>query len=296
MYFSRVSMHDVVGKLRARIGLVPPGRLAVVADVLLVEAVLCAAGLVRVAGPEAGGVGGQRLVAEDEIARGVQTELELRVGDDDPGREGVLGGGAVEEKRDLLDAPEQVVPDELGGLVARDVLVVTARRLRRRREDRLGKLLRLLQTLRQPVPADLARRLVVLPARARDVAAHDALDRQHLEPPTLHRPAVLADREHVVRRRSARGARTSNRYSPVRTRPLSGISVGRTTSKVEIRSLATSRSFPRQSRRSRESFRTRRAGAQAWAGSPFRASRRAKDGVEMAGVDGEVEDRVEIDM
>ncbi len=40
---------------------------------------------------------------------------------------------------------------------------------------------------RQVDPADGARGLVVLPARARDVAAHDALDRHHLEPLDQHR-------------------------------------------------------------------------------------------------------------
>ena len=45
---------------------------------------------------------------------------------------------------------------------------------------------------------------VVLPARAGEVAAHDALDRQHLEPPALDRAAVLAQREQVVRDELAR--------------------------------------------------------------------------------------------
>ena len=55
------------------------------------------------------------------------------------------------------------------------------------------------QALGQHVPADLAGREVVLPARAGDVAAHDALERQHLEPPALGRAAVVAQREQMVR-------------------------------------------------------------------------------------------------
>ena len=95
---------------------------------------------------------------------------------------------------------------------------------------------RLAQPLGQRVPADRAARAVVLPARACEIAAHDALDRQHLEPPALHRAAVVADREHVVRDDPA--SRVNQKpESPVSTRPLSGISVGRMTSKVEIRSL-----------------------------------------------------------
>ena len=49
------------------------------------------------------------------------------------------------------------------------------------------------------MPADLAGRLVVLPARARKISAHDALDRQHLEPPALGRATVVAQRQQVVR-------------------------------------------------------------------------------------------------
>ena len=45
-----------------------------------------------------------------------------------------------------------------------------------------------------------------------------------------------------------------NAESPVRTRPLSGISVGRTTSKVEMRSLATSRSLSGSSSKSSRTF------------------------------------------
>ena len=53
--------------------------------------------------------------------------------------------------------------------------------LRARREDRLRQLLGLLQSARQRDAGDGAARLVVLPAGAGDVAAHDALDRQHLQ-------------------------------------------------------------------------------------------------------------------
>ena len=85
-YFARVCATTSVGQLGAGVGLVPAGLLAVVADELLVEAVLRAARLVRVRGPEARRVGRQRLVAEHELAVGVEAELELRVGDDDPAR------------------------------------------------------------------------------------------------------------------------------------------------------------------------------------------------------------------
>ena len=62
-----------------------------------------------------------------------------------------------------------------------------------------GSCSRLDQPGGQRVAADLAGGEVVLPARAGEVAADDALDRQHLEPPALGRAAVLAQREQVVR-------------------------------------------------------------------------------------------------
>src|SRR5213075_95073 len=95
-----------------------------------------------------------------------------------------------------------------------------------------------LEALRELVPADDAGRLVVLPARAREVAAHDALERQHLEPPALGRAPFGTEGEQVVRHDLARPGKPEP-GKVVSTRPLSGISVGRTTSKVEIRSLAT---------------------------------------------------------
>src|SRR4051794_12820837 len=52
--------------------------------------------------------------------------------------------------------------------------------------------------------AYLAARAVVLPARAREVAAHDALDREHLEAAALRRAAVFAQRKQVVRHELAR--------------------------------------------------------------------------------------------
>ena len=51
----------------------------------------------------------------------------------------------------------------------------------------------------EPVAADLARGPVVLPAGAREVAAHHALDRQHGEAAALRRAPVRPEREEVVR-------------------------------------------------------------------------------------------------
>ena len=47
--------------------------------------------------------------------------------------------------------------------------------------------------------ADGAGAEVVLPAGTRQIAADDDLDREHLETPALERPAVVAERQQVIR-------------------------------------------------------------------------------------------------
>src|SRR5581483_4193038 len=85
---------------------------------------------------------------------------------------------------------------------------------------------------------------------------------------------------------------------PVSTRPLSGIGVGSTTSKVEMRSLATSSS------RSSSSAKISRTFPDAtWVAvsgmdrllSAFERGDALEDGVDMTGVRGEVEDVVQVD-
>ena len=122
------------------------------------------------------------LVAERERAVRVQPELELRVGEDDAALARVLGDLRVHGHRHVAHRarPARASPTSRPSLDV-DRLVVALLRLGRRREDRLRQLLGLLQARRQLDARDPAGRLVVLPARAGDVAAHDALDRQHLE-------------------------------------------------------------------------------------------------------------------
>ena len=131
-----------------------------------------------------------------------------------------------------------------------------------------------LQALGQPDAADVAGRLVLLPARAGQEATHDGLDRDDLgrladhDPPAPRREVLDVERPRRGRRRARRWppprrpgrwprrrraggwgrvdsvSANQNRDSPVRTRPLSGISVGSTTSKALIRSEAMSSSRP----------------------------------------------------
>jgi hypothetical protein len=95
----------------------------------------------------------------------------------------VRGGEPIQLERQSAQLLEQLtVAEDLGRAVEVDVLVVVAGLgLRGRREDRLGQLGRLLEARGQRDPADRPALPVVLPAGSREVAAHDALDGEHLE-------------------------------------------------------------------------------------------------------------------
>ena len=137
--------------------------------------------------PEAGGVGGQHLVAQHHVAGLVQAELELGVGDDDAAAEGVVGAlliegdGVVAQLAGVfLALAGEVLFQHLDALLVGDVLVVVAQiGLGAGGVDGLGQLIRLAQALGQGDAADLAGLLVAGPAAAGDVAADDALDGQH---------------------------------------------------------------------------------------------------------------------
>ena len=105
----------------------------------------------------------------------------------------------VERDREALGGGQGLGAHEPRSFLARDVLVVAGRRLGGGGEDRLRQAVGLGEPGRQPVAADLARGPVVLPAGAREVAAHHALDRQHGEPPALRRAPVRSEREEVIR-------------------------------------------------------------------------------------------------
>src|SRR5262245_33668749 len=100
--------------------------LEVVADVLLVEAWLRSAGSVAISRPEAGRVGRERLVDEDDpilgpARSGKQAELELRVGDDDPDGFGVRRSFGVELQRQVANPGKQPVADQVRRLRLGDV-------------------------------------------------------------------------------------------------------------------------------------------------------------------------------
>src|ERR1700761_9303832 len=106
---------DLVGDRRRRRGAVPPGRGGPVADELLVEARLAAARLVLVRRPEPRGVRRADLIADCQRPGGIEPQLELGVGEDDPAGAGVLGGEFIQRQRHLPNPLGQgPVADELG--------------------------------------------------------------------------------------------------------------------------------------------------------------------------------------
>ena len=83
----------------------------------------------------------------------------------------------------------QLGADEVDGRVEGDVLVVHADLgLGRRREHRLRQLGGLLQAARQRLPCIVPVGLVLLPRRAGEAAADDALDRRASRPAAEHHP------------------------------------------------------------------------------------------------------------
>ena len=106
---------NLVGQGRRRGLFVPAQRFQVIPEILLVVALLGAAGPVVLLGPEAGGVRGQDLVDEQEffVTAIGQAELELGVGNDDAPGLGPGQGPAAEGQAQVPDLRRQRRP-ELG--------------------------------------------------------------------------------------------------------------------------------------------------------------------------------------
>ena len=163
-----------------RVALAVPVGVEPVAHVLLIEAGLVAARLVGVARPEAAGVGREHLVGQDDFAVD-DAELELRVGDDDAVLGGMVAGDGVHLDGQVAQLRCGVLAEDLRAALEADVLIVVADLgLRGGREDRLGELGGVHQALGQLDAAHGALLLVLLQAAAGKVAAHDALDGEHL--------------------------------------------------------------------------------------------------------------------
>ena len=163
--------------------------------------------------PETRRVRRHRLVAEDDGAVRCDAELELRVGEEDSTRLGVLRPEAIQLERGRPRLRVALLAAERRRPFFVDVLVVALRRLRRRGDDRLREARRLLESRRKHVAADGTGLAVVLPSRAGEIAAHDELDRKHLEPATGHGATVCPEREQVVLHDRARAGEPERRQA-----------------------------------------------------------------------------------
>ncbi len=128
---------------------------------LLVEAGLLFANPIGVSCPETRRVGGQNLVAQDDLAV-VYAELELGVGDDDAAFLRVACSRFVHLDGQVADGGSIFGADKLFALLEADVLVVVANlSLRGRSEDGFGQLGRSLPGL-QEAECRIQRRLVIV--------------------------------------------------------------------------------------------------------------------------------------
>src|SRR5579863_247559 len=175
-------------KFRAGRGFGPPDPLEIVAHKLFVERGLRTAGLVLRGGPEAGGVGSERFVdpyqgtdriggAESAVE---QAELELGVSEDDSAGLGICGRSTIDIDADCADAFSKFYTDERRGLLERNIFVVPGGGFGGGSENGLGQMIRFAQAGWERNAADFAGGLVVLPAGAGNVAAHDAFDGKRL--------------------------------------------------------------------------------------------------------------------
>ncbi len=168
----------------------------VIADELLVETVLVAAGLVLIGGPVAGGVGGEDFVNEDDfvsrfamIIEGV-AELELGVGEDDAPVGGVVGGGFVDGEGDVAEFFHDGLSCNGAGGGEVDVFIVPLFGFGGGSEDGLGELVALAEIGGEGDAADRAAFLIFEPAGAGDVAADNELDGDDLCRPAEHHAAL----------------------------------------------------------------------------------------------------------
>ena len=188
----------------------------------------------------------------------VEPELELRVGQDDaastrPGPPRRRRGRARSGSRRSVSS----APTSSAMRVEADVLVVALLGLGGGREERLGQAVALAQAGRQRDAADGARRAgspssrcprgsrarCTRPAgRARGGRSSSGRAARRRRPANSGGQRRDVRAEQVVGRPAPAVSANQKRDRPVSTRPLSGMGVGRTTSKALMRSLATSSS------------------------------------------------------
>src|SRR5579863_7536489 len=118
--------------------LVPLDAFQVIAHVLLVERFLRATGTIFILRPESRRVWSQNFVGQHQTA-GRLAKFEFRIGDDDAASLGVVGCRLINLDAQIAQLLAQFLARELDHALKRNVLIVTASRLRGRGEDRPGQ-------------------------------------------------------------------------------------------------------------------------------------------------------------
>ncbi len=195
---------------------VPSARVEPVPHELLVEAGLRTSRLVPIDRPEPAGVGRAHLVDEDQLTSG-EAELELRVGHDHAAIGGRDPDALVDAERELPQPLVEPPANQVGGIGRGQGQVVAFGRFRRGREDRLGELVGFGESGGQTHAADRTAGPVLRPAAAAQVAARDALERDHVgaahEQRSPRQARLIGERRAGTRhgRRSTRGCRRGRR-------------------------------------------------------------------------------------
>ncbi|KUI56146.1 hypothetical protein VP1G_03445 [Cytospora mali] len=210
LILAQSSLPDLLGKAHTLLPLQPLPRKPVPNN-LLIKALLVPPNLILIRRPHAARVGRQALVNQHHLARLlIQPKLKLGISNQDAPLGSILPPGIVHRQRQLLHPLRLLhIPNDLGRLLRRDVLVVLAQLgLGGGRVDgALGQGLALLEPGGHGHAAHGAVLLVLDPRGPRDVAAHDGLDGEHLELAHLHAAAAhearLLGREAVRRRLQA---------------------------------------------------------------------------------------------
>ena len=251
-YFAAVFSITSGGQGRRGRLLVPVERFQIIAHELFVEGLLRAAGRVFVARPEAGGIGREDFIGQQQLSV-MPAEFEFRIGEDDAARFGVGRRLAVDAQSEIAQQRGGLAADELRGGFERDVFVVARFGFGGRREDRLGQLVAFEQA-RRAAECRRSRRSSGSPSsrsrrrsRARRIrsapcgSASPAWNGLRADRDKACSGAGKASTSAVMRWFGTMPRRRSNQKSDicVRTRPLPGMPWGRMQSKAEMRSVAT---------------------------------------------------------
>ena len=176
--------------------------------------------LIALCRPETGAVRCEHLVAKHDVSIFIQSKFKFCVRNDNAASKCIFRTLFIKSNRVVTDllrifsAFSRIIFFQMRNTLLKGniLIVISDLSLCGRRIDRLRQLVRLLQSLRKADATDLTGLLIACPAAARDVATHNALDRNHVQLPAQHAVPVkflllekfrhILDicRDHVVRK------------------------------------------------------------------------------------------------